>query len=110
MWVTNLNEGPGKDFFLLHQYLTLAPNLSASVMTNTSPHGNARVTVFLQWTSKAFTSRQDTQVDLLHQDASVHHPSSLSDLLGGSACMDVDVDIVETELNAYTTRSAAGAP
>ena len=34
--------------FLLHHYLTLAPNLSASVTTNTSPHrGNARVTVFL---------------------------------------------------------------
>ncbi len=45
---------------------------------------------------------QDTQVDLLHQDASVHQPSALSDLLGGSTCMDVDVDSVETELNAYT--------
>ncbi len=45
---------------------------------------------------------QDTQVDLLHQDASVHQPSVLSDLLGGSICMDVDVDSVETELNTYT--------
>jgi hypothetical protein len=44
----------------------------------------------------------DTQVDLLHQDASVHQPSALSDLLGGSTSMDVDVDSVETELNAYT--------
>ena len=45
---------------------------------------------------------QDTQVDLLHQDASVHQPSALSDLLGDSTCMDVDVDSVEVELNAYT--------
>ena len=45
---------------------------------------------------------QDTQVDLLHQDASVRQPSALSDLLGGSTCMDVDVDSVEAELNAYT--------
>jgi hypothetical protein len=29
-------------------------------------------------------------------------PSALSDLLGGSTCMDVDVDSVEAELNAYT--------
>ena len=45
---------------------------------------------------------QDTQVDLLPQDASVRHPSALSDLLGGSTSMDVDVDSVEAELNAYT--------
>ncbi len=45
---------------------------------------------------------QDTQVDLLHQDASVHQPSALNDLLGGSTCMDVDVDSVEAELNGYT--------
>ena len=45
---------------------------------------------------------QDTQVDLLHQDASVRQPSALSDLLGDSTCMDVDVDTVDTELNAYT--------
>ena len=45
---------------------------------------------------------QDTQVDLLPQDASVRQPSALSDLLGGSTCMDVDVDSVEAELNAYT--------
>ena len=52
---------------------------------------------------KSFYSEiQDTQVDLLHQDASVRQPSALSDLLGGSTCMDVDVDSVETELNAYT--------
>jgi hypothetical protein len=39
-------------------YWTLAPNLSASVTTNTSPHrGKARVTVFLQWNLNAFTSR-----------------------------------------------------
>ena len=52
---------------------------------------------------KSFYSEiHDTQVHLLHQDASVHQPSSLSDLLGGSTSMDVDVDSVETELNAYT--------
>jgi hypothetical protein len=44
---------------------------------------------------------QDTQV-YLHQDASVRQPSVLSDLLGGSTCMDVDVDSVGTEFNAYT--------
>ena len=44
---------------------------------------------------------QDTQIDVL-QDASVHQPSVLSDLLGGSTSMDVDVDSVETELNSYT--------
>jgi hypothetical protein len=45
---------------------------------------------------------QDIQVDLVHQDASVHQPSALSDLLGDSTCMDVDVDSVEAELNDYT--------
>ncbi len=40
--------------------------------------------------------------DVPHQDASVHQPSALSDLLGGSTSMDVDVDSVESELNAYT--------
>ena len=52
---------------------------------------------------KSFYSEiQDTQVDLLHQDASIRQPCALSDLLGDSTCMDVDVDSVETELNAYT--------
>ncbi len=52
---------------------------------------------------KSFYSEiQDTQVDLLHQDASVRQPSVLSDLFGGSTCMDVDVDSVEAKLNAYT--------
>jgi hypothetical protein len=52
--------------------------------------------------SKRFYSEiNDTEVDLLHQDASVHQPSVLSDLLGGSTSMDVDIDSVETELNAY---------
>jgi hypothetical protein len=49
-----------------------------------------------------YSERQDTQVDLFHQDASVHQPSALSDLLGDSTCMDVDVDSVEAELNGYT--------
>ncbi len=58
---------------------------------------------FLVIEFKSFYSEiQDTQVDLLHQDASVHQPSTLSDLLGGSTCMDVDVDSVEAELNGYT--------
>ena len=49
-----------------------------------------------------YSEIQDTQVDVLHQDVSVHQPSALSDCLGGSTSMDVDVDSVETELNAYT--------
>ena len=58
---------------------------------------------FLAMEFKSFYHEiQDTQVDLLHQDASVHQPSALSDLLGGSTCMDVDVDSVEAELNDYT--------
>jgi hypothetical protein len=58
---------------------------------------------FLAMEFKSFYREiQDTQVDLLHQDASVRQPSPLSDLLGGSTCMDVDVDSVESELNAYT--------
>jgi hypothetical protein len=31
-----------------------------------------------------------------------HQPSDLSDLFGGSTCMDVDVESVEAELNDYT--------
>ncbi len=58
---------------------------------------------FLAMEFKSFYSEiQDTQVDLLHQDASVRQPSDLSDLLGGSTCMDVDVDSVEAELNVGT--------
>ncbi len=38
---------------------------------------------------------QDTQVDVLHRDASLHQPSALSDLLGGRTSKDV-----EAELNA----------
>ncbi len=49
-----------------------------------------------------FSEIHDTQVDLLHQDASVHQPSVLSDLLGGSTSMDVDVDSLDTELNVHT--------
>jgi hypothetical protein len=41
-------------------------------------------------------------VDVLYHDVSVHQPSALSDLLGGSTSMDVDVDSLEAELNAYT--------
>ena len=52
---------------------------------------------------KSFYSEiQDTQVDVLHQDVSVHQPSALSDLLGGRTSIHVDVDSVEAQLNAYT--------
>ena len=58
---------------------------------------------FLAMEFKSFYSEiHDTEVDLPHQDASVHQPSDLSDLLGDSTSMDVDVDSVEAELNAYT--------
>jgi hypothetical protein len=53
---------------------------------------------------KKFDSEiQDTRVVVLHENVSVHEPSPspLSDLLGGSTSMHVDVDI-ETEVNAYT--------
>jgi hypothetical protein len=50
---------------------------------------------------------QDTQVDLLHQDASVHQPSDLSDLLGGSTCMDVDVDCRNQGLWSQTSEALA---
>ena len=98
----------GKDLFKfpLHHYLTLAPNFSADVTTNTSPHrGNTRVGSFLQWSLKTFTVRSRYSgrvvwwdpgylVDVLHQDVSVHQPSaqvsSLSDLLGDSTSMDVN--------------------
>ena len=50
---------------------------------------------------KSFNSEiQDTQVDILHQDVSVHKASALSDHLGVSTSMDVDVDSVEADLNA----------
>ncbi len=49
-----------------------------------------------------YSEIQDTHVDVLNQDVSVHQPSALSDLLGGSTSMDVDVESVKTELNAFT--------
>jgi hypothetical protein len=49
-----------------------------------------------------YSEIQDTQVDVLHEDVSVHQPSVLSDLLGGSTSMDVDVDDVDAELHPYT--------
>jgi hypothetical protein len=52
--------------------------------------------------NRFYSEIHDTQVDLLHQDTSVHQPSALSDLLGDSTSMDVDIDSVESELNAYT--------
>jgi hypothetical protein len=76
-------------------------------MTTKSAKGNVgegeKGTKTFKWTLKAVYSEiQDTQLDILHQDVQVHQPSALSDLSGGSTSMDVDVDIVEAELNAYT--------
>jgi hypothetical protein len=69
------------------------------VTANTSPkhEGNGFLAVNIN------SEIQDTQVDIFHEDVSVHQPSALSDLLptGWQYIMDVDVDI-ETELNAYT--------
>ena len=47
---------------------------------------------------------QDRWVTNLNEDRKhgIYQPSTLSDLLGGSTSMDVDVDSVESELNAYT--------
>ncbi len=60
---------------------------------------------------KSFYSEiHDTEVDLPHQDASVHQPSALSDLLGGSTSMDVDVDSVVGVRAECLHESAAGAP
>ena len=101
-WVTNLNED-SKSFFLIASLLDpLTKSLSfcddKHFVTSWKREGHG----FLAMEFKRFYSEiQDTQVDLLHQDASVRQPSDLSDLLGDSTCMDVDVDSVETELNAY---------
>ena len=65
---------------------------------------------FLAMEFESFYSEiQDTQVDVLHQDISVHQPSSLSDLLGGSTSMDVDVDRCGAQAKCLH-ESAAGAP
>jgi len=65
---------------------------------------------FLAMEFKSFYSEiQDTQVDVLHQDASVHQPSALSDLLGISTSMDANVDSVEARAECLH-ESAAGAP
>ena len=98
-WVTNLNENR-KRFFLIVSLLdprTISLSFCDDKHFPTSwkheGHG------FLAMEFKSFYSEiQDTQVDL-HQDASVRQPSALSDLLGGSTSMDVDVDSVEGELN-----------
>jgi len=51
---------------------------------------------FLSMESKSFYSEiQDTQVEVLHQDASVHQPSDLSDLLGVLECRIHGLDIPE---------------
>ncbi len=102
-WVTNLNEDR-KRFFLITSLLD--PHTKSlrfcddkHFPTSWKPEGHG----FLALEFKRFYSEiQDTQVDVL-QDASVHQPSVLSDLLGGSTSMDVDVArSVETEVNAYT--------
>ena len=93
-WVTNLNEDR-KRFFLIASLLDPHTKFLASVTTNTLPHrGNARVTVFLQCKLKALT--------LTSRILRFHQPSTLSDILGRSTSMDVDVDSVEAELNAHT--------
>ena len=51
---------------------------------------------------KGFYSKIQESVDVLHQNVSVRQPSALNDLFGDSRSMDVDVDSVEAELNAYT--------
>ncbi len=55
-----------------------------------------------------FVRTQDTLEDVL-QDTSVHQLSVLSDLLGGSTSMDVDVDIFGVRAK-YLHESASGAP
>jgi hypothetical protein len=94
-WVTNLNEDR-KSFFLIASLLdprtkslSFCDDKHFPTWWKREGHG------FLAMEFKSFYSEiQDTQVDLLHQDASVRQPSALSDLLGGSTCMDVDVDSV----------------
>ena len=56
-----------------------------------------------------YSEMQDTQVDVLHQDASVHQPSALSDLLDGSTSMDVDVDSVGVRTK-FLHESTTGDP
>ena len=102
-WVTNLNEDR-KRFFLIASLLdphtkslSFCDDKHFPTSWKRESHG------FLEMEFKRFYSEvQDTQVDFLHHDGSVRQPSALSDLLGGSTCMDVDVDSVEVELNVYT--------
>ena len=100
---TNLNEDR-KRFFLITSLLdprtkSLSFCDDKHFPTSWQREGHG----FLAMQFKSFYSEiHDTEVDLPHQDASVHQPSALSDLLGGSTSMDVDVDSVESELNAYT--------
>jgi hypothetical protein len=102
-WVTNLNE-ERKSFFLIASLLdprtkSLSFCDDKHFPTSWQREGHG----FLAMEFKRFYSEiHDTEVDLPHQDASVHQPSALSDLLGGSTSMDVDVDSAESELNAYT--------
>ena len=109
MWVTNLNEDR-KRFFLIASLLDLrTKSLSfcddKHFPTSWKPEGQG----FLAMEFKRFYSEiQDTQVDVL-QDASVHQPSVLSDLLGGSTSMDVDVDRCGVRAKCLH-ESAAGAP
>ena len=89
-WVKNLNEDR-KSFFLIASLLdprtkSLSFCDDKHFPTSWKREGHG----FLAMEFKSFYSEiQDTQVDLLHQDASVHQPSVLSDLLGGSTSMDV---------------------
>jgi hypothetical protein len=100
---SNLNEDR-KRFFLIAslldphtKFLSFCDDKHFPTSSKREGHG------FLAMEFKSFYSEfQDTQVDVLHQDVSVHQPSSLSDLLGDSTSMDVGRHRVEAELNAYT--------
>ena len=84
-WVTNLNEDR-KSFFLIASLLdprtkSLSFCDDKHFPTSWKREGHG----FLAMEFKTFYIEiQDTQVDLLHQDASVRQPSVLSDLLSGS--------------------------
>ncbi len=61
--------------------------------------------------SSFYSEIQDTQVDVLHQDVSVHQPSVLSDLLGGRTSMDVTSRCRQCgERTKYLHESTVGVP
>ena len=76
-WVTNLNEGR-KSFFLIASLLDPHAKYLSSCDDKHFPTSWKREGhVFLAMEIKNFYSEiQDTQVDVLRQDASVHQPSA----------------------------------